>query len=260
MVGEGNSYILLIPWVSGYLAWLQRGREWSKNPDWSFVGFGLFSGCIIIGSSLFEGTSLGERDALAWKVSAFPCFLFAMCAWFLGREGVRVFGFPIGFLFLLAPLPASVGVWIQHALQEGSAAVTHVLFKLAGTPVHRDGLGFTLPGFHLEVAPECSGLHSTLILFITSLIAGYLFLQTPWKRLVLVLAVVPLGIFRNAVRIFVVGELCVHVGPDMIDSPIHRHGGPFFFALSLVALFLLILLLRASGRPRGKPSEQIPEV
>src|SRR5262249_56535760 len=37
---------------------------------------------------------------------------------------------------------------------------------------YTQGLVFDLPGFSLEVAPECSGIHSTLVLFITSLLAG----------------------------------------------------------------------------------------
>ena len=56
--------------------------------------------------------------------------------------------------------------------------------------------------------------------------------------------VIPLGILRNGFRILVIGLLCVHVGPHMIDSPIHHQGGPFFFALSLVPLFLLLWWLR----------------
>jgi len=60
----------------------------------------------------------------------------------------------------------------------------------------------------------------------------------------LVAVVIPLGILRNGFRIFVIGALCVHFGPQMINSPIHRRGGPLFFALSLIPLFLLLWWLR----------------
>jgi len=36
----------------------------------------------------------------------------------------------------------------------------------------------------------------------------------------------------------------VHIGPHMINSVIHRRGGPFFFALSLLPLFAMLWLLR----------------
>ena len=80
------------------------------------------------------------------------------------------------------------------------------------------------------------------MLFITSLLASHLFLESPWRRIVLVAFVIPLGIVRNGFRILVIGLLCVHVGPQMIDSVIHRRGGPLFFVLSLVPLFLLVVV------------------
>src|SRR4029450_2389126 len=73
---------------------------------------------------------------------------------------------------------------------------------------------------------------------------GYVFLRSPWRRASLTLCVIPLAVLRNGFRIFTIGELCVNVSPDMIDSTIHRHGGPLFFALSLVPFFLVLCLLR----------------
>jgi len=123
------------------------------------------------------------------------------------------------------------------------------MLDAAGTPMLRSGLVVQLPGISIKVAPECSGIHSTLVLFITSILAGQLLLRRPWKRVVLCLVVIPLAILRNGFRVFVIGELCVHVGPQMIDSPIHHRGGPLFFALSLVPFFLLLYFLKRSERP-----------
>jgi len=84
------------------------------------------------------------------------------------------------------------------------------------------------------------------VLFITSLVAGGLFLRSPWRRAVLTLAVLPLALLRNGFRVFTIGQLCVRIGPQMIHSPIHKQGGPLFFALSLIPFFLLLLWLRKS--------------
>jgi len=131
------------------------------------------------------------------------------------------------------------------------------MFSASDLPVWQEGLTFRLPGISLQVAPECSGIHSTVVLFITSVVAGHFFLRSPWKRVVLCLAVIPLALVRNGFRVFVLGELCAHIGPQMIDSPVHRHGGPLFFALSLVPFFVLLYLLRRSertGTPRPAKS------
>jgi exosortase/archaeosortase family protein len=53
---------------------------------------------------------------------------------------------------------------------------------------------------------------------------------------------------RNGFRVFVIGLLCVEIGPNMINSLIHRRGGPLFFTLSLVPLFVLLWWLRRTER------------
>jgi hypothetical protein len=41
----------------------------------------------------------------------------------------------------------------------------------------------------------------------------------------------------------------------MIDSPIHHKGGPLFFALSLIPLYLLLWWLRRQVQPVKAPAE-----
>jgi exosortase/archaeosortase family protein len=86
---------------------------------------------------------------------------------------------------------------------------------------------------------------------ITSLLAGYLYLERPWQRAALAALVIPLGIVRNAFRIVTIGWLCTRHGPEMIDSPIHHRGGPVFFAVSLVPLFVMLILFRKLGKASG---------
>jgi exosortase/archaeosortase family protein len=117
----------------------------------------------------------------------------------------------------------------------------------------RQGLEFLLPGITIRVAQECSGYNSSCALFLVSLVAGHMFLKSPWKRTWLALAVLPLAILRNGFRITTIALLCVHVGPHMIDSPIHHRGGPIFFALSLIPFFAFLWLLRRLERPSPRP-------
>jgi exosortase/archaeosortase family protein len=67
-------------------------------------------------------------------------------------------------------------------------------------------------------------------------------------------AVIPLALIRNGFRIFTIGQLCVSVGPHMIDSPIHHRGGPIFFALSLIPFFALTYFLLRTDRSRSRPA------
>jgi exosortase/archaeosortase family protein len=117
----------------------------------------------------------------------------------------------------------------------------------------RHGTVFELPGIVLRVAQECSGIRSSWVLFISSLIAAKMFLRSPWRRALLVAFVIPLGIVRNGFRIMVIGLLCVNIGPHMVHSDIHRRGGPLFFALSLLPLSLLVWWLRRREQRSGLP-------
>jgi len=172
--------------------------------------------------------------------------------WILGGALMRALAFPFALLVFMIPFPDFLRDAVETGLQHGSAVVAGCLFSLSDLPVLHDNLVFRLPGISLQVAPECSGIHSTVVLFITSLVAGHIFLRSPCKRTVLCLAVIPLALVRNGFRVFVLGELCAHIGPQMIDSWIHHHGGPLFFALSLAPFFVLLYLLRRSERA-GKP-------
>ncbi len=257
---ELYSYVLLVPFVSAYLAWLNRRNVCGlSEPNRRFAVLAWCAGSVLLAGywlAVWSGWPMTNQDGLAWVTSAFVCCFFGVCGLFAGRETLRAMRFPLCFLVFMAPFPTLVNYWLESLLQRGSALTAYGLFQLAGTPVLYNDLNFQLPGFALQVAPECSGIHSSLVLFLTSLVAGHLFLRSPWKRGILALAVLPLGLLRNGLRIFAIGQLCIHVGPQMIHSVFHRDGGPVFFALSMVPFFLLLILLRRSERVPAGPMDQ----
>jgi exosortase C (VPDSG-CTERM-specific) len=259
---ELYSHIVLIPFISAYLVWLRRrSLPPFSGPDRRAAVVPLTIGAALLAGywiAALSGTELAREDSLALTTLSFLMFFGAVCSLFLGKPTLRALAFPLGFLVFMVPIPVFLASGIETFLQYGSAAVAFGLFKLSGTPVFYRGLSFQLPGFSMQVAPQCSGIHSSLALFITSLLAGYFFLRTRWKRATLALAVVPLAMLRNGLRVFVIGELCVDIGPEMSNSYIHRHGGPLFFILSLVPFFLLLYFLMRSDRRAATPASGNP--
>ena len=250
---ELHSYLVLIPFVSLYLVWLEQEKLPPPAAP-AKISAAIFS---LAGLGVFAWHWLAPRPALADDLAqttlAFVLLLTAVGCWFLGRALMRALAFPFALLIFMVPLPDAGRDAVEVFLQHGSALATSALFALSDIPVLQTGLQFKLPGITLQVAPECSGIRSTLVLFITSLVAGKLFLRRGWSRAVLCLVVIPLALLRNGFRIFVLGELCVRIGPHMIESPIHHRGGPLFFALSLLPFFLLLYWLRRRERA-GEPS------
>jgi exosortase C (VPDSG-CTERM-specific) len=254
------SYIPLIPVVSLYLIRTKKSASLPDSKPLKALGALLFAvGLVVMGVFLMKvhaGEEFEIEDSSCLTTLAFYlCFLGVAC-FFLGRTTLKALAFPLGIMIFIVPMPVFLRAAVQSFLQYGSASAAEWMFQFSGMAFLRNDLEFWLPTIRLEVAPECSGIHSSWILLITSLLAGYLFLRSPWKRTALAVAVVPLALLRNGFRVFTIGELCVHIGPKMIDSWIHRHGGPFFFVLSLVPFFLLLVWLRRTERNVKRASPQ----
>jgi exosortase C (VPDSG-CTERM-specific) len=243
---ELHSHILLIPFVSAYLLATRRERlatGCERSPGWT-------AGFIALGAAAlayrWTSTSLSRGDEHTWMALGYVCFVVAAGFAFLGRRWMTSAVFPASFLIFMVPLPHFLVDSLETASKLASAEVAHWFFELSGTPNFREGTVFQLPTITIEVAQECSGIRSSFVLLITGILAAELFLKSTWRRLVLVLLVIPLGIVRNGFRILVIGMLCVHVGPHMIDSIIHHRGGPLFFVLSVMVLTAVLWWLRRS--------------
>ena len=240
-----HSYILVVPFISGYL--LYMNRSWSPAAYRTSIAGTITMAAIAIAplaARISWERNLSINDGLSLTALAFVSFVAAGGFLFFGSKWMAAMAFPVTFLLFTVPLPDVARKWLEEALVVASADAAALFFSVSGTPILRQGTLLVLPGIALRVAQECSGIHSSWVLFITSLLASHLFLKTRWRRIVLVAFVIPLGILRNGFRILVIGLLCVHIGPQMIDSSIHHRGGPLFFVLSLVPLLLLLLWLR----------------
>ena len=240
-----HSHILLVPLMTGYFIYLQRStlaKNYRCSPVCGALTFAL--GIAVFGFASRIQPELSAGDFLTCFAFSFVTLLIAGGFFFLGRAWMWAACFPIAFLYFAVPLPEAAVQWLETMLKLGSAEAAGLFFSLSGTPVLRDGVVFQLPNITLEVAQECSGIRSSWVLFITSVAASHVLLKSPWRRAVLLAVVLPLAILRNGFRILVIGLLCAHIGPWMIHSFIHESGGPIFFALSLLPLFMLLWWLR----------------
>jgi exosortase len=115
------------------------------------------------------------------KASFFPFFLFA-------------FMVPLGSLTEKITFPLRLMVtWI----------VQHLFNDLLGIGVIRSGtqLFNALGTYQYEVAAACGGMRSLISIFLISVSYGFLVFRSPWKRLVMVAASLPLAVIGNVVRL-----------------------------------------------------------
>jgi exosortase C (VPDSG-CTERM-specific) len=257
------SHVPLVPVISLYLVWIGRSEpapsRFSRSPGLMLIPMALSMGLLgVLWLGGERGWAMAKPDQLFLSVSSFVLLVFASAFFFLGKRIVWSFAMPFALLFFMVPFPQVVENGIEAFFQHTSAEAAAIMLALAGAPVYREGLIFQLPGLAMEVGPQCSGIRSSLVLLITSLIAGYMFLRGPWKRAALTLFVIPLAILRNGFRIFTIGMLCIHVDPAMINSWVHKRGGPVFFALSLIPFFALLLWLRRTEKNASRKENKEP--
>lgn len=242
---ELHSHIILIPVVSVYFAWIKKDTLPAASPPRKALAIapGLAAAALLI-CSWTTGNFEAAEDALALSTLAYVLLIITAALFLNGLNTLKKQFFSLWFLIFLVPMPLVIQDWVNTFFQYTSAEVSHQMVKSANIPIFRPHpLTFELPTIEIYVAPSCSGIRSSLVLLITSIVAGELFLQSKWKRWLLVFFIIPLAIARNGFRIFTISYLCVNIGPHMIDHWIHHKGGPFFFGLSLIPFFALLYWL-----------------
>jgi exosortase len=243
------SYVLLMPLVALVLVYQEREIIFREVQTDVLLGAPLIAGgAVLMMSGLADaGRTSGDLSA---PVAALVVVWIGAFVLFYGRGAARRAAFPLFFLACTIPIPAA---WLAAAVQvlkNGTTEAVALLFTMTGSIYHRDGYVFSLPGVAIEIADECSGIRSSIGLLLTSLMAGHLFLNKGWTRSLLIFAVLPLAILKNAVRIVALTLLSVHVDPGFLTGQLHHEGGFVFFLLALGLMAPVLLLLRGVEAPR----------
>jgi exosortase len=259
---ETYSHIIFIPAVSLAFLLLKRKAVFSEThsspgPGLAVIGAGLatYAAAMLFG---------GELGGPAFRQQEVPNDFLTLCvisgvAWVIGSF-LLVYGtgafkrakFGLLFLVLAIPLPLFVLNPAIALLQHASAETADWIFRLTGALYHREGDIFEFSNVTIRVAEVCSGIRSTLSLFILSIITGRLFLKSNWNRLVLALSVLPVTILKNALRIVTITLLANHVDMEFLTGHwIHRSGGMLFIFVAILMLAPIVWGLRRSESARA---------
>lgn len=166
---------------------------------------------------------------------------FTLC---YGRKSFAAAAFPFCCLLLAVPVPAWAMDRITAALQHGSAATSVAILRFFGVPVFAQDTRLSLPGLDIQVAPECSGIHSCLSLVLITIMLSWISLRSGVSRLALILSTIPLAVVKNGFRISVIATLSAYVDRAYMNSPIHHYGGYVFTPFQIALLAALLFGLR----------------
>ena len=224
------SHAPLIPLIAGLMLWHKRSAlaEAVKRPAPAALclllpGLALLVFALKIQAEALESTGLLlTMTAGVWLV--------------LGSAFLRAAWFPVGFLWLLAPLPGPV---LNEATQRAQMLSTVLADKL----LHLMSFGTTLTGnviqmedYSLFVDVPCSGFKLLLALLTFSAAFAFLVDGSRPKRLALFAFSLPLSLFVNSVRIALIGVVGECVGAPAAHV-FHDYSGLITLTLGFAVLF-----------------------
>src|SRR6266851_4122592 len=243
---DDASYLVIVPFISAAVLYLERHKIVQQTSIDKMLGgtFLLLAGlAVLISSHLGKSNPLLGLQLSGW-ILALVLFWVSGFAFLFGKAALKAAHFPFLFLLLMVPIPTFVLDRIIFVLQEGSAWITGALFDLVGVPALREGLVFHLARVNIEVAKECSGIRSSMALFILALLVTHFQLTSLWNKIVFIIFGLFMMILKNGVRIATLTLLAVYVDPGFLFGRFHRQGGVVFFLLALLLLLPLLFFLR----------------
>jgi exosortase len=242
---EEYTHLLVIPCIAAALIWWARDIVFRAAAPAMKIGAPLALLTAASGWQLFRLLGPGHADyglsvavlavVLTWAAGFLLCY---------GVSALRSARFPLLLLILTIPIPPVLMGRLIFVLQTWSSDFVRVLFGITGTPFFKQGFTFELPGIGIEVAKECSSIHSFWALFITALLVGHFALRSLAAKVCLSVFVTPIAVFTNAVRIVMIWFLATHVDIGFMYGNLHRNGGILFSLISVSFLLSLLWILR----------------
>jgi exosortase D (VPLPA-CTERM-specific) len=123
---------------------------------------------------------------------------------------------------------------------------------------YREGNVIDLGPIQLQVVEACSGIRYLFPLMALTLLCAYLYRESLWKRVLLVLSSIPISILLNGFRIGAIGVLVETYGGSAAEGFGHFFEGWVFFVASLGLLCAeMWVLARVGSNATRRPFAQL---
>ncbi len=235
---ENYSHGFLVPFISLYFANLAAERGSVERRGGSGLGICLLTVALLLKLATVV-IVVGTLGDLAFLIA-----IAGVTALIGGVEVLKRYGFAIGFLVFMVPLPVSLYAMIASPLQLLVSKVASIFLNATGVPVLTEGNMMTLPGgVQMFVAEACSGMRQlTGFLALTAAVA-YLAERPGWYRASVVIAAVPIAMTANMARVTLTGYIMYYVNPAYASGTYHTVEGLLMlgFGLSLLRAFCWVL-------------------
>lgn len=202
-------------------------------------------GSLAVGSLLLAaalGIFMIARITGILEIEAFAMYgsLIAGAYLLWGGKLLRSIWFPLIYLAFTLPPPdtvvAAVTQPIKIAISTSAVSLLHGL----GYPIANSGVAIQIGQYELFVAAACAGLNSIVTLGALCLFYVYLRHRSNLRAfLVVCLAVIPVAMFANFVRVLILILVTYYLGEAAAQGFLHDLAGLTVFAVALFTIFAI---------------------
>jgi exosortase len=275
---ENYSHGLLIPFIIGYIIWVQRDKL-AAVPARSSMFWGTAA---VVCALLALWAGIAGAELYTQRLSLI-LILAGTIVYFWGFTLLRMLLVPLGLLFLAMPIPAIVFNKIAFPLQLFASRCAVWSMSVLGIPVLRQGNIIELKPLNsfdtkkLEVVEACSGIRSLMTLLTLAVVFAY-FTHAPgegnggngsgpaqrfgwlkdywfWRAVIIVASAIPIAILTNAFRVSGTGVLAHYYGTEVADGFFHSFSGWAIYIVAFILLFGIGMILDRFRPAHGEPSE-----
>ncbi len=230
------SHGFIVPFVSAYLIWRDRGclRSLSRsNTGGLTLGLLLLAGGVVLHcAGLLFSISFVSGLSLIPLLSGITFYIY-------GREVGRRVLFPILFLLAMIPLPMSIIADLSLKLKLFAAEVAIGAISLLGIVAIREGSFIHFSHSSVIVGDICSGLRSIIALLAFGALFAYVSGLSRTMRIVLFISSVPIAILANSVRIVTICLIANKWGNEAVEGKVHDATGILIFIVAFILFFSL---------------------
>lgn len=257
---ENYSHGLLVPFVIGFIIWLEFDslRSNVRIPRIWLGGFLIFTAFFLLLGGTLGAELYLQRISLLVMLAGIVVFFF-------GEKLLQNLLVPFILLLFAIPIPQIIFNKIAFPLQlwASQMAVWGIrVFEVAS--VRKGNVIEILPRgsqqiISLEVVEACSGIRSLMTLMTLALVLAYFTRERRdvwagsiwnllksfdfWRTLVLIFAAIPIAIVTNGGRVTATGVLTYNYGKQALEGFLHSSAGWLVYVAALILLICLNFLL-----------------
>lgn len=156
--------------------------------------------------------------------------LFGLVLYVAGPQVIKVTWLPIWYLLLAMPLPPMLYADLALPLQNIAAKCSTLFLQIFGINIYSISSSLHVTSrtgvdHGLEVAEACSGIKSLVGFLALGVAMAYLSDRMKWQRIVLVLAVLPVVVFWNIIRVSITVTMYYIDRPELGQKAMHSITG-----------------------------------